>query len=280
MHIRTVNMGETHTNKILRARKETVEKIFAGIDDNAIDRVLELGAGEGYQSLLLRRYVKSLTCTDIQPEQLWRHDEKIRYKQCDAEEVREAFPGELFELVYCSNMLQHTPGRDKVLAGVSAVLIEPGVFILVVPNIWWKLFKLGLFYPTLIARLLSRVFRTARTEIIGPSLSGEVESAERMTNNPKFTIKRGRFRRALFPVPLGAYRGNIEELFAFRKQAWIDQLTAAGFEVVRLEKGPFLIGDLNDSLNLLLERIGFCSEWIFISRKAGVESKLAEMFPR
>jgi SAM-dependent methyltransferase len=264
---------DSRTARMHHARRKSVNMIFAGVPRKTFDRALELGAGDCFQSQFLKEYTKHLTCTDFQFSNMIPADSEIRYMQCDAECIVEKFGHERFDLVFSSNMLQHTPDKTAVLKEIKKILAPDGVAILVMPNIWWKLFKLGLFYPLLVIKILSRIRR-----LFFVHRGGVAAQEPNRPNNPKFTLARGRLRAWLVPVPLGAYRSNTAEFLAFRKRAWLRIVENAGFEVINVRKGPFIVGDISSRMNDFLESVGLCTEFIYILKQPGAHTKMETCF--
>jgi hypothetical protein len=260
-----------------RAREQEAALIFDRTPAHAFDECLELGAGDCYQSRYLKRYVRSLTCTDFDETLLSRTDPEVSYLQCDAEQVDRVFAGQRFDLVFSSNMLTHTPDKDSALRGITKILEDEGLFICIVPSPSWKMFKLAAFYPRLLVSLPARVaakFRSAFRRSNGTAL----KCGKSGTNNPKVSQRYSRLRQLTFPVPIGAYPSNSAELFGARRSAWIPKFRDAGMEVFNMRRGPFICGDFNRPLNDLFARLGFSTETIYIAKKIGRTSRFEKYF--
>jgi SAM-dependent methyltransferase len=247
-----------------KAREREVSTAFKDVPQQTFERALELGSGDCYQSAFLKPYTKSLTCSDILFDKLNCQDPSIRYVACDAERIVECFPGETFDLIFSSNMIQHTPRPLAVFDGVKSVLTDDGIAIFVVPNAWWKVVKLSLFYPRLLLGLPARVWRKFRHR------KSEAQSYESRysENNPKLPSERGRLRRLFLPTPIGVSRGNISELMSFRRSVWLRLFDAAGMKVIAVKKGPFISGDVPEWGNSRFTRLGMSTEHIFILKKS------------
>jgi hypothetical protein len=172
-------------------------------------------------------------------------------------------------------MLPHTPDRHAVLTGVARILGNEGVLIIVVPSPLWKLFKLAAFYPRLILRFLRR--RRGRVANGEQTIPGKADRPAN-PNNPKAPRKHSWFRQVLFPLPIGVYSSNTAELFGSRKRIWTEQFRKAGWELISVRTGPFICADLNRGLNDVFARLGLCTEYIYIAKKAGQSSRYEAFF--
>lgn len=274
-----------------------IREAFARVPAGTFEMGLEIGAGDCYQSGLLRKYVRRLTCTDylLDPEDLPARD-GVTYRSCDAEALRECFGPGQFDIVFSSNVFEHLPDPERALRGVHAVLKDDGVTINIMPNPFWKLTQLLLFYPAkaadlaeLIAdpterararRAMSRKLRRFLPLSKGESLEGghgHVDNNPKGTRRPPSTI-----RLWVWPFPHGAYRTNVGELFAYRRLRWVAMFRAEGFDVLAVLNGPvtsgYRIGPR--SLGLMLERLGLASMYTYVCAKSGKISSHASHFQR
>ncbi len=265
-----------------RFRRREIEIVFAGCPGKAFATGLELGAGDGFQSRLLTRWVSNLTSTDYDSGVLSNPpDASITWAVCDAEEVDRAFPNKRFDLVCSSNLLEHLPDPSKALRAIRAVLADDGITIHVVPGPFWKTTHLLLHVPNRAILILERLLRPGALAAVGRKLSGAgpgtAETAPR-NNNPKTPRpRRGAVARFFVPEPHGVSRGNLRELFAFRRSRWVRELRHAGFELVAVRKGPVATGygfGL-DRLRGLLETLGLASEFVYVARVRGASSRHA-----
>jgi Methyltransferase domain len=251
-----------------RARTQEIGIVFAHTPESAFAKGLELGAGDCYQSRYLKRYVADLTATDFDASLLDRSDVQISYSRCDAEEVDKVFSGQRFNLVFTSNMLPHTPNPQYVLTGIRKITDDDAVLVIVVPSPLWKIAKLVLFYPLLFIALPQRVWKYTCRYLAGHGRgTASANAGVKLTNNPKVPRHVSRWRKRLLPVPIGVYTGNMAEVVGSRRGRWISELQQAGWHVVRVFRGPFIVGDMNVWWNDLFARLGFSTENIFVARK-------------
>ena len=264
-----------------RFRRREIEVVFAGCPEKTFATGLELGAGDGFQSRLLARWVSRLVSTDYDPGVLSNApDAAITYAVCDAEEIDRVFPGRRFDLVYSSNLLEHLPDPGRALRAMCAALADDGITIHVVPGPFWKTTHLLLHAPNRAALTLERLSQPGALAAIRRKLRGEpgpVREAAR-DNNPKTARKqRGAIGRFLVPEPHGVSRSNLKEFSDFSRARWTREIQQAGFELVAIRKGPVAsgYGFGLDVARSVLEAAGVASEYIYVARKRGAASPYA-----
>jgi SAM-dependent methyltransferase len=261
----------THLHDI---RRWEIELIFSGCAPQAFAEALELGAGDGFQSGLLSRYVGHLTSTDYDPAILsLPSTPAVTYRIGDAEEVDKAFPTSRFDLVFSSNLLEHVTDPVKTLRGIGAVLKEDGITIHVIPNPFWKLASLLLYLPDrIVARLERATEPGARTPQVQSPPFG---------NNPKTPRPRRSFlARQVWPEPHGVSATHWEEFRAFALSRWQNVFETAGLRVVAILKGPVAsgYGFGFETLRGWLARLGFSTEYVYVAAKPGQCSPHEDLF--
>ena len=113
-----LNLKADWTRHLHQLRSREIDVIFRDCPPKAFRRGLELGAGDAFQSSLLAHYVDFLVVTDFSDQILEHEDTQQRvHRVCDAEQVDEAFAAGEFDLVFSSNMMEHAPRPQRVLAG-------------------------------------------------------------------------------------------------------------------------------------------------------------------
>jgi len=268
-----------------RFRRREIEIVFAGCPGKTFATGLELGAGDGFQSRLLSRWVSHLTSTDYEPGVLSNPpDPSIAWAVCDAEDVDRVFAARRFDLVFSSNLLEHLPNPQRALRAMRAVLADDGVAIHVVPGPFWKTTHLLLHLPNRAVLILERLMRPGAVEAVARKLSGagseKADPAPR-DNNPKTSRpRRGVIARLLVPEPHGVSRDNLREFLDFRRSRWIRELEEAGYDLVAVRKGPVAsgYGFGLDRLRGLLEALGLASEFVYVARKRGASSPYASIW--
>ena len=274
-------------------RSREIRITFGRCSPNTFEEGLELGAGDGFQSTLLQKYISRLICTDLNSDRLIKNDiDKIQYLTCDAEEVDKYFSEKRFDIIFSSNLFEHLPNPDKCLKGIHKILKEQGVIIHIMPNPFWKLCQIIMFYPNLLSTMhrhmkvaggmrgfLEQIHKKIFDIKAGKNNKAKVE--RNMGNNPKSTRRKyGYLRTMLWLTPHGAYNSNIEELCRFRKSRWIKEINSAGFRTLKVLKGPVSsgYGFGFDRLRGILERIGITSEYIYVAEKKDTPCQYKKYF--
>jgi SAM-dependent methyltransferase len=132
-------------------RRREAEIAFRLFPQARFPRALELGAGDGGQSLTIANYCDKLICTDMDGQShawlgqtlLERKRDNVEYALCDAQDLSR-FQDESFDLIFSSNMLEHIPDVDRCLRECRRVLKDNGLMLHAMPSRWWKVFNTGL----------------------------------------------------------------------------------------------------------------------------------------
>jgi 2-polyprenyl-3-methyl-5-hydroxy-6-metoxy-1,4-benzoquinol methylase len=254
-------------------RQRELELIFGRCPEHLFQRGLEMGAGDGFQSRLIKWYVEKLVCTDLNADRLQqRPAENVSYFIYDAEEIGQHFEAQTFDLVFSSNMLEHLPNVQACLAGTYKILKDDGIAIHLMPNRVWKSFNLLLFYPDLILTKLERLINKSK-RFVASNVSTE--------NNLKTQQKSRKARwRYYVPQPHGAYGSHLEEFKMFARARWIQEFEANGFEVVKVITTPFATGYGFgfDGIKKWIEKLGVGTEFVYITVKRGCQSPYVKYF--
>jgi ubiquinone/menaquinone biosynthesis C-methylase UbiE len=127
-------------------RISNIEGLFRlAVDGRDGCRVLDVGCGDGYHICLfnadpgIRKRV-TFTGIDVSQTDLWWAAalarsltyENIRLFECSAEQL--AFPDSCFDVVLCSDVIEHLPRPERCLAEMLRVLMPGGTAILTTPN--------------------------------------------------------------------------------------------------------------------------------------------------
>jgi ubiquinone/menaquinone biosynthesis C-methylase UbiE len=129
-------------------RRREAEETLASYSEQGFRSGLEIGAGDGGQSVVLGKYCRRLICTELDAQShawlgqtiLQRNIPNVEYRICDAQDLSD-FADESFDLVFSSNVLEHIPDLDRCLSECRRVLARDGVMLHTMPSRWWKIFK-------------------------------------------------------------------------------------------------------------------------------------------
>jgi len=106
-------------------------------------KLLDIGCGNGAQTIEFLRYVDYCVAIDVEEERLNVFRQKLKelklsnceVKRMDATNLE--FQGETFDIITCIEVLEHIPDQEKALKEMYRVLKKGGLLILSVPNKWW-----------------------------------------------------------------------------------------------------------------------------------------------
>ena len=239
-------------------RKRELAMTFEGIN-RKFNEGLELGAGDGFQSKLLIKYIDNLIATDLNKERLPSSSThlNIQYKVLDAEKIGKHFKENSFDIVYSSNLMEHLPNVRDCFLGIHKVLKDDGIAIHIMPSPWWRFFATVLHLPNKIANGLSNKFRTDKKK-------------NKKGNNLKVNrAERSKINKLFIPKPHGISRNFLVEFFAFRQSKWVSDFEATGFKIIEIKKGPVSSGYGFgwDNIRTILEKTGVATELIYFVKK-------------
>ena len=242
-------------------RQREVEAVFRHVPADAFDDALELGAGDGVQSRMLARYARKVLCTDLNADRLIGESHpRITYDICDAEEL--PYESGRFDLIYSSNLLEHVPTPERALSEMHRVLRDDGVMVHIIPNRFWKVLHLALFYPSQALRLLEILLSRRRSDtddhfqLRGNNLKGQRASF---------------IGRIFWPAVHGEFPNHRVEFARLGAAHWTRMFSTAGFQVVGYVDGlpvhsPYRFG--MEGPRRLLEARGFSSSHGYVLMKA------------
>jgi len=271
-------------------KKRELNIIFSNFSKKIFEEGLELGAGDGFQSTLLTKFVSHLISTEYNSKRLKKTKTKtIEYRICDAEQLEKYFKKNQFDLIFSSNLLEHLVNPNKTLISIYDLLRADGITIHVLPNPFWKIISLWLYIPNNILRFLNSKTKNNghknnqnQNEICLHKEEKKGNKIKRGSgNNPKLVKKRkSSIYRFLIQEPHGVSSNNIIEIFAFSKFRWNKEFKKANLNLIRVIKGPVSsgYGFGFERLRKLLENIGFSTEYIYIAIKEGKKSPYSIYF--
>jgi SAM-dependent methyltransferase len=189
-------------------------------------RVLELGAGTGWQARELNRRGFEVEAVDI-PDG---HYTRARiWPVRDYDGRRLPFPDDTFDVVFSSNVLEHVEGLSEHLVEQRRVLKEGGWMIHVVPSASWRLWTSLTYYPNALRRKLG-----------GRHPTPEALAAHEAPRAPA----RRAFEKLWAPAH-GTAKSPLDEFSQFRRRHWLRVFANLGFHDVAYRRaGVFYSGHL------------------------------------
>ncbi|MBW6451233.1 MAG: class I SAM-dependent methyltransferase [DPANN group archaeon] len=127
------NLYESKNPVVNYIFKNKIDKIldFAGIKKN--HTVLDLGSGEGYITKILMSKSKDVYAVDIDFDKV-KLLSKLNPKSSYANGSELPFKNESFDVIVCSEVMEHIKDLDYFLKNVRSVLKKNGVFIVTLPR--------------------------------------------------------------------------------------------------------------------------------------------------
>ena len=254
----------------LTLRRREIEAVFRDVPEDAFERALELGAGDGAQSRLISRYAMEVLCTDLNKERLVQESHpRITYDICDSVDL--PYETGRFDLVYSSNLLEHLRDPARALSEMRRVMRDDGVMVHVVPNRFWKLLHIALFYPNLALSVVEAALSGGRA----PSANGKRPLGSNMDREaPSF------LRRNIWPSVHGEYAGHLAEFTRMGASYWRRMLEEAGLELSGMVQGlpahsPYRFG--MNGPRRVCESMGLSSCNGYVLTKAGSSSPKVSM---
>lgn len=233
-------------------------------------RVLEVGAGSGYQAAILRSWGCQVVAIDV-PGRPCSRSRLSWYSVLDYDGQRIPFRASCFDVVFSSNVLEHVGDVDGLLVETRRVLAETGLAIHVVPSSGWRFWTILAHYAFLCKAMLGR--REIATAV-------NVPSARQVLAKRGI---RGTVARVFVPGPHGTAASAIAELRLFRAGRWLDVFRRAGFEPVDVRPAGLFYTGYSLSPGLPFEVRARLSQWLgpacnaFVLRKTGADPRGAEL---
>lgn len=138
-----VTLQGPYRHHLLKRRNylETVLKKYS--EKKAIGTLLDLGCGDGTNSVWLRHHTKNLFASDYNILRLLRAKGQDVIDEIVLADIT-YYPAadETFDVIFFNHVLEHIPNDTKALSEVYRILKKGGMCILGVPNegaLWWQL---------------------------------------------------------------------------------------------------------------------------------------------
>ena len=168
-------------------------------------RVLELGAGSGWQSSLLVACGYEVTAVDVCPPS---EGSLVRVLPIDG--VLLPFATGSFDVAFSSNVLEHVVDLPVLLGEVDRVLRPSGRSVHLIPTPTWRVLTMVTFYVSLPSRAFRHIkARRSRDASAGPA-------GERL---PARTVLH-KVGSMLWESPHGEFSAAAAEIWAYRAAAW------------------------------------------------------------
>lgn len=234
-------------------------------------RVLELGAGDGWQASRLSEQGFAVTAIDVGGSTN-RRPQYFPVMEYDGTTL--PFPDNSFDAVYSSNVMEHVVEFDKVQSELARVLTPGGIAVHCVPSATWRIWT-TLGHPVRVARrTLNHVSRRQPRENSPTSGHHPGQRSDRSLHRL--------LRMAGLPRRHGEHGNLLTEHYLFSKWHWRHRFRKTGWEIEsERPTGIFYSGDEILGLRLPIHSRTRIAHWlgsstvIFVLRplqKTGIET--------
>ena len=205
-------------------RLRDLHQILSEVPLDGITRVLEVGAGDGVQTVALRQRFDEVVSIDISPS-----GAVSGIIVADAANL--PFIDGYFDLVFSSNVLEHVEQLEESLIEMKRVLTKKGAMIHSMPTSTWKVLQV-------FGRPVASALSIARKII--PGLGCHCKrpmDLSHVRNHNSGLAKRSLFARIfgqLFPSIHGVSSNHVQEFVRFRARWWIGKFSSVELSCYRI----------------------------------------------
>ena len=200
----------------------------------ASKKILEVGAGNGWQSQLLKANGHDVVAMDV--VDFADADTGVRVVVYDGRHF--PFANRSFDIVYTSHVVDHVPDMAEFSAEVHRVLKPGGQWVVVVPTTAWRMWTLLGLYLRFPAAARSKFLRARERAATRAQINPDSPTSARRTS----------LWQSVAP-PIGERGSAFSEIVLFAHQKRLTYFAQAGWTVVRHQalriyySGARLLGD-------------------------------------
>jgi len=260
MRVDTTGLPADNWHHFLRLRD--LRQVFAEMPLDGISRVLELGAGDGVQTQVLRGIFPEVVPVDIAPS-----GEVEGMVIADAANL--PFEDDSFDLIFSSNVLEHVEQLGVAFDEMKRVLAPDGIMVHSMPTGTWKIIQL-LLRPVASSVKIARRLVPGMSSSAGRAQEGSHGALEGV--NQKRRSLHQKLVGLVIPTVHGISGNHVSEFFQFRPKWWKRRFEEGGLDCVR--SSPLFLHSPYDLLPYrfigvrdLLGRAGFASVDVFWLRE-------------
>lgn len=205
-------------------------------------RILELGAGDGWQASILARHGFTVTAIDVASVAAG----ATQYAPVTLYDGRTLpFPDASFDAVYSSNVLEHVEDFDRIQAELARVLTAEGVAVHCVPSATWR-FWTTLGHPFHAAKWVWNSRRGARAT--SPQDASQTPGLDHRLIDKSLL---GLLRLGLIAPRHGEHGNLLTEHYLFSRHGWKRRFEQTGWQIhVMRSTGLLYSGNELFGLNL------------------------------
>jgi SAM-dependent methyltransferase len=213
-------------------------------------RVLDFGAGDGYQALRLQELGFEVDAVDLQSSS---HLEKRVFPVRDYDGATLPFPDARFDVVMSSNVLEHVHDLSRAISELARVLKPDGLMLHILPSASWRLWTTIAEFPAVPRNLVRGLLSGPTGRRARSGMSRFQWSLLQLT----WPIRPFTFR------PHGARGSAFTELWSFSRSSWVRRFTSHGCEVLQVKPLEFwYTGEVLLGQRLSMARRTRMSAWL------------------
>jgi SAM-dependent methyltransferase len=224
-------------------------------------RVLDIGAGTGYQARTFAEWGCQVCAIDVER----RPADDLFWPVTIFDGVQIPFRDSSFDILFSSNVIEHVKRPQMLLAGSIRLLAPGGHAIHIVPSASWRWWTSSARYiHTMRALMASRAGGTEHSNNDGP--------VSRRTKYHSWSD-------ILLGPPHGEFPAAVDELKAYRCDSWRKLFEEAGYDVVEVSNnglfytGYTLLPHLSLKVRRALASVLGASCHVFVLRPRLLESR-------
>jgi len=202
------------TTHLRRIREYELQRVLDNISLRG--RLLEIGAGSGWQAKVLSEHEFDVKAIDIADSE---YSSSRVWPVIVYDGVVIPFPDQSFDIVFSSNVLEHIVDLYGFQKEIQRVLKQDGLAIHVLPTASWRFWTNIAYYINALKRIFSTVKFTSTNEA-APAAK-------------KFTSDRSLFKRILIPSRHGERGNSMSEMYYFSRFHWRRLFRKTGWTIVR-----------------------------------------------
>jgi SAM-dependent methyltransferase len=188
-------------------------------------RLLEIGAGSGWQAKLLTERGFSVDAIDVGNSNY--RDVRV-WPVLEYDGYRIPFADDSFDVVFSSNVMEHIPHVVEFQSEILRVLRPGGIAVHAMPSFTWRLLTTLAFYPWMCGELFRRITRGSHTASSPASSVGDSAAA-----SPARRSLLSRLRGLLSAPRHGEIGSMLSEFWLFSKPRWLKIFSSYEFESIQ-----------------------------------------------
>lgn len=180
-----------------------------------VGKILEVGAGAGWQSLLLKRHGYEVAAVDI-PSSHYLQNKIFPVITYNGSHL--PFSDNVFDVIFSSNVLEHIQNLNTFENEIWRVLRPSGIAVHILPTTAWRFWTFLGHYLWVCRRLLEEFQSITQNE---PTLNNNISSIG------------NRWRYLFWPNRHGVSGNSLSELYLFSCRSWINHFKSHGWHLYK-----------------------------------------------